>query len=181
MTHAHIISGCKKGDRLAQKNLFEFYSNGLLSVCKRYVQNTHDAEDMLLKGFYKFFSTIDKFEYIDDTRLLAWLRRIMVNECLMFLRSNNKMRFVGETEKANVMLNEDTFGNMNVKAILNVIGTLPDGYRVVFNLFVIEGYTHNEIAQTLGISAGTSKSQLMRAKIHLQRSLKDKGIVYETR
>ena len=181
MNHALAIAGCKKGDKQAQKNLFEFYSKSLLYLCKRYVSNNHDAEDMLLKGFYKFFATIHQFEYIDDISLCAWLKKIMVNECLMFLRRDSKLRFAEDAVNVDVTLNEDVLESMHAKAIISMINTLPDGYRIVFNLFVVEGYTHNEIAQMLGISVGTSKSQLMRSKIYLQKLLKEKGIVYETR
>ena len=178
MDHALIISGCRQGDRQAQKKIFELYAQGLLAVCKRYVPNVHDAEELLLNGFYKFFSSVHTFEFRTEAGLSAWLNKIMVNECLMFLRRGSTMRFSEVETETGLAIAGDVWAGMNARALQDLINTMPDGYRVVFNLFVVEGFTHNEIAHLLGISAGTSKSQLMRAKLYLQRLLEKKGIVY---
>ncbi len=181
MNHALTIAGCKTGNRLAQKQLFELYSKNMMLVCRRYVPNNHDAEELLLTGFLKFFESVGKFVYKNDSSLCAWLKQIMINECLMFLRKQNRIKIVEENQCTDVELDADTLSSINAKHILDVINNLPDGYRIVFNLFVIEGYSHSEIAQMLGISTGTSKSQLMRAKVSLQKLLTDKGMLYETR
>jgi len=179
MDHAIVIAGCKRGDRHAQKKIFDTYSKSLLLLCKRYVQNDHDAEELLLNGFYKFFASIKQFEYVSDTSLSAWLKRIMVNECLMHLRKAKSIRIVEAESSLDVSLDEEAWANIAAKEILGAISTMPDGYRLVFNLFVIEGYMHGEISAMLGITEGASKSQLMRAKIYLQKALIKKGVVYE--
>jgi len=174
-----IIAACKSGNRIAQKKLFETYSKGMLMLCCRYVKDHHVAEEMLLNGFCKFFKTIDRFLYSGNNSISAWLKKIMVNECLMHLRDQKKILFLQEEYAADVMINEEVLEKINASELLNLINNLPDGYRTVFNLHVIEGFSHKEIGQMLQISEGTSKSQLNKAKTFLQKSLMQKGIVYE--
>lgn len=176
-----IFDRCRKGDRIAQKYLFDTYSNGMLLVCKRYVKNSQDAEEVLLNGFYKFFSTISRFQYANADSVGGWLRKIMINECLMFLRQKKNIVFVEERHAENVSLNGEVFEKLNAETIRELIDSLPDGYRIVFTLFVIEGYGHKEIATLLGISEGGSKSQLNRAKGLLQTKLDSKRPAYEQR
>ncbi len=181
MNLAQLIIGCKKGDAQSQKILFECYSKRLLLLCIRYVQNSHDAEELMLNGFLKIFSSIRDFEYIDEIRCIAWLKKVVVNECLMFLRRDKNIKFIDEECLGDMALNEDTIASLNSKDILGLISTLPDGYRIVFNLFVIEGFSHKEIALMLDITESTSKSQLMRARLNLQKSLKRQNLVYATK
>ena len=178
MTQALIIAGCKKGDRQAQKVFFELYSKGMLALCRRYVKEHLDAEEMLLNGFYKFFANIGRFEYTDDGRTLAWLKNIMVNECLMLLRKKKLVTFTTGEHTEDMVLAEDVLGRMNTNDILKLIDTLPVGYRIVFNMYVIEGYDHKEIAAILEISEGTSRSQLSRAKTTLQKLIKESNLAY---
>ncbi|MFI5188626.1 MAG: RNA polymerase sigma factor [Chitinophagales bacterium] len=117
------------------------------------------------------------FEYTDSRSIGAWLKRIMLNECFMFLRKNKDVTFVGEEVATEIVMDEEILAGMNANAVLQLINTLPDGYRVVFNLYFIEGYNHREIAELLKISEGTSKSQLSRAKVFLQKLLHEKQIV----
>lgn len=175
----YLIEACKKGNKPAQKKVFDHYVSGMLAVCKRYVRNDHDAEELLLNGFYKFFANLGGFEYKDERSTAAWLKKIVVNECLMFLRKGDKLTFVAEEFAGEVMLNETVFGGMNVNQLRKLIDTLPDGYRIVFNMYVIEGYDHREIGRALGVSESTSRSQLARAKVMLQKLLKENDIVYE--
>lgn len=179
MNEIGIIADCKKGNSKAQKSLFENYSKGMLLLCKRYVKDNQDAEEILLTGFLKFFSTIGRFEYTGGNCIGGCLKRIMVNECFMFLRKNRHIIFVEEEFAEKTTLDADIFEKMNANAILQLINTLPDGYRIVFNLYVIEGYSHKEIAEILQISEGGSKSQLSRAKAFLQKLIEKKQIVYE--
>lgn len=177
MSEASIIANCKKGDRIAQKTLFDAYAKGMLLLCRRYVRDKEDAEEVLLNGFQKFFATIERFEYSGDNSIGGWLKKIMVNECFMFLRKNRNITFVEEEFAENITLDEEVFEKMNAGIILQLINALPDGYRMVFNLYVIEGYNHREIATLLNISEGGSKSQLNRAKAFLQKRLVNKQIV----
>jgi len=148
-------------------------------LCSRYVKDHHIAEEMLLNGFYKFFKTIDRFLYTDDNSISSWLKKIMVNECLMYLRDDRKIRFVQEEYAEEVGVNDVILEKLNTAVILKLINALPDGYRMVFNLYVVEGYTHKEIAQMLQISEGTSKSQLSKARMFLQKIVPQKKTVYE--
>jgi RNA polymerase sigma factor (sigma-70 family) len=125
----------------------------------------------------KFFSTIERFEYTGGNCIGGCLKRIMINECFMFLRKNRHMIFVDEELAENIILDADIFEKMNANTILQLINTLPDGYRIVFNLHVVEGYNHKEIAEILQISEGGSKSQLSRAKAFLQKVIEKKQIV----
>ncbi len=179
MDEAGIIAACMKGDRKAQKTLFENYSKGMLLLCRRYVKDHRDAEDALLSGFHKFFSAIDRFKYKDEKSIGAWLKKIMINECLLLLRKRKHISFVGEEFAGEVGLNEDIICRINAAAILQLINSVPDGYRIVFNMYVIEGYNHREIAEILEVSEGTSKSQLSKAKIFLQKMLLKEQLVYE--
>lgn len=171
MDEQQLINGCKKGDKLSQKQLFELYSDCMLLLCIRYVRQQQDAEDTMLNGFFKFFNSIDKFIYGGKGSIGAWLKKIMVNECLMFLRSKKEMKIVDDSYPADVPMNEQLLSAMNAEEIYKLVTTLPTGYRTVFNLFVMEGFSHKEIALELGISEGTSKSQLNKARAILQKVL----------
>lgn len=178
MTEQKAIEGCKKQDRISQKYLFDTYSDGMLMVCMRYVKNLPDAEELMLNGFFSFFKAIDRFVYGGPGSIGGWLKKIMVNECLMFLRKKNELKITSEDLAAEVGVDGD-LGNINAREILQLIMTLPAGYRTVFNLFCVEEYTHKEIAKMLGISEGTSKSQLNKARAMLQKMIKEKNMLYE--
>ncbi|MCD6013355.1 MAG: hypothetical protein K0Q79_3217 [Flavipsychrobacter sp.] len=176
MTEQKAIEGCKRQDRISQKYLFDTYSDGMLMVCLRYVKNLPDAEELMLNGFYSFFKSIDRFVYNDKGSIGAWLKKIMVNECLMFLRKKNELRMVDEGHAEEIGVDGD-LSKINAREIFQLVMTLPSGYRTVFNLFCLEEYTHKEIAKMLGITEGTSKSQLNKARLMLQKMLKEKQIV----
>jgi RNA polymerase sigma factor (sigma-70 family) len=171
MTDQKAIEGCKKQDRISQKYLFDKYSDGMLMVCMRYVKQLQDAEEIMLNGFFNFYKSIDRFMYNGDRSIAAWLKKIMVNECLMFLRKKGALKITEEKEGMAVSVEDGTMGQMNANEMFKLIMTLPDGYRTVFNLFVVEGYGHKEIADVLGITEGTSKSQLAKARTMLQKML----------
>lgn len=162
-----IVQGCKQQDRKAQKALYDRYSPVMYGVCLRYMKNQADAEDMLIEGLFKAISKIDQFN--EEGSFEGWVRRIVVNECLMALRKNNVLKFAEEiqpnldhTEELSV---ED---NLIAEDLLKLLDHLPNGYRTVFNLYVLEGYKHREIAEELGISINTSKSQLILARKRLE-------------
>lgn len=173
MTEQKAIEGCKKQDRISQKYLFDAYSDAMLMVCMRYVKNLPDAEELMLNGFYNFFKTIDRFAYGGQGAIGAWLKKIMVNECLMFLRKKDRLILTDEEAAAEVTADGWRIEDMNASEIFKLLMTLPAGYRTVFNLFAIEGYSHREIAGMLGITEGTSKSQLNKAKAMMQKLVKE--------
>lgn len=172
----HIIKGCKKGDRKAQNQLYQTYKNMLFGVCLRYGANFQEAEDLLQEGFVKIYS--DLYQYRPTGALGAWMRKVMVNVCLMHLRkrktffSNIEIEQIAETYESN----DDNFENYRAEALIQMIQKLPEGYRAVFNLYVIDGYNHKEIGEILNISEGTSRSQFSRAKA-LLRNMLEKQLV----
>lgn len=167
------IQGCKRRDRLVQKQLYEKYSARFFGVCKRYLKNIELAEDVLVKGFLKIFDHIDSFE--GKGNFEGWMQRIMVNECLMELRKKQDFTIYLETSNIQPQRDATVLENLYEQDILKLLDFLPTGCRTVFNLYVIEGFKHNEIAEQLGISEGTSKSQLNLAKEKLKVLLNEYG------
>ena len=181
MDISELIKEAKQGSAAAEKCLFDQMADKLLMICRRYVKNPEDAEEIMLDGFYKFFKNLSSFTYQGDAALFAWLKKIMINECLMFLRKKNVFKIVSDSAAEDISLEEEALNNLSAAEIFNLIIQLPVGYRTVFNLYVIEGMEHKEIAALLGISDGTSKSQLSKAKVLLQKMLLKKGIEYVKR
>lgn len=171
MNGQKAIEGCKRQDRISQKYIFDTWSDGMLMLCLRYVKNLHDAEEIMLNGFYNFFKHIDRFIYSGDGSIHAWLKKIMVNECLMFLRRKGELKIVEEKYAIEAANDDSMIDKMGAEEILKLIMEMPAGYSTVFNLFVIEGYSHKEISAMLRITEGTSKSQLSKAKLMLQKKL----------
>ncbi|MDD2636778.1 MAG: sigma-70 family RNA polymerase sigma factor [Bacteroidales bacterium] len=167
-----IIAGCKKNKHKFQMALFEKYAPMLRAVCLRYATNTADADDLLQEGFIKILENISK--YIEKGSFTAWMKRIMVNNAINYYRKQSKYRFdeindnihfLDDGEQSDNKI-ETKILNANIKPeqIIDIFRELPNGYRMVLNLYVIDGYSHNEIAEQLGISVSTSKSQLSRAR-----------------
>jgi len=178
MNIAELINDSRDGRNSAQKCLFDLFADKMLVVCSRYVKSREDAEEVMLDGFYKFFKTISSFSYQGEAALYNWIKRIMINECLMFLRKKNVFTIVAETNANEMPFNQDALDNLTAEEILALIHQLPVGYRTVFNLNMIEGMTHDEIGGLLGISSGTSKSQLSKARNLLQKLIAQQGIEY---
>lgn len=169
MQESELIKLCQKGDRKAQKCLYDRYVKKLLGICKRYLSEIQDAEDALMNAFLKIFGNIKNLQ--KDCCLESWLKRITINECLSILRKK-RIFFVDAQEQNDLMSYwENGEDLLQTEDLLICLHKLPDGYRTVFNLYAIEGYSHEEIAQMLGISEGTSKSQLSRARNLLQKYL----------
>ena len=166
MSEKELIQACRANNRKAQKALYDRYAPVMLAICRRYVGVLEDAEDVMVEGFFKVFSKIDSYKGVGSFE--GWIKRIMVNESLMFLRKNNPLKF---SEELNDRIpGEEIPGiesRMTAEQIIALLDELPPGYRTVFNLFVIEGYKHREIAAELGISINTSKSQLILAKARM--------------
>jgi len=180
LTEAEIINGCKAGKRELQKALYERFSGKMFAVCLRYAKKREEAEDYLQEGFIKVFRNMN--QYSGAGSFEGWIRRIMVNTALEHLRKK-KMDFgtfdIERVEDNHADDNSAT-SRIEVKDLLAVIQQLPTGYQTIFNLYAIEGYQHNEIAVMLGISEGTSKSQLARARALLQEKLKDYSLSIKT-
>jgi RNA polymerase sigma-70 factor (ECF subfamily) len=166
-----LIKECKQGSAAAQKCLFDHFAESMMMVCCRYVKNEQDAEEVLLNGFHKFFLNIGMFQYRNDPSLFVWIKKIMINESLMFLRKRNAFLLTVETSHDNIAWNDDMLGRLNAEDIFKMITRLPTGYRTVFNLYAVEGMNHQEIAELLKITEGTSKSQLFKARQLLQKML----------
>jgi len=164
-----LILACKEGDRSAQNCLYKKFGGKMLANCKRYLKDQMEAEDALMEGFLKVFLRINEFK--NEGSIEGWIRRIMVNECLMNLRKR-KIAFPMEEEALLVPEPASALDQLTSLEIQEHILRLPDGFRTVFNLYAIEGYSHAEIAEQLGISEGTSKSQLSRARVLLQQKIK---------
>ena len=169
-----FIERCIKGDSKNQKQLFEQLYAPMFRVCLRYINHKEDAEDCLMKGFLKVFQNIHRFRYDGEGSLQSWIRKIMVNECLMFLRKKSSLLFYPEEEIMPSSLPADVLLKIEAEALYSLILQLPVGYRTVFNLFAVEGCTHKEIADLLGITESTSKSQFSKARAKLKQLLEQK-------
>lgn len=178
MNLQQLIREAKQGSSAAEKCLFDEFGGKMLALCCRYVKSPEDAEEIMLDGFCKFLKGLHAFQYQSDAALYMWLKKMMVNECLMFLRRKNNFNMVRETDAEEIPLQEEALNNLSAAEIFSMIVQLPVGYRTVFNLHIMEGMEHKEIAETLGITEGTSKSQLSRAKSLLQKLLTQKGVSY---
>ncbi len=169
-SESQLITALKRSDNRAHKVVYERYSGKMMAVCVRYIANRSDAEETMIDGFMRAFERIGQFR--EEGSFEGWLRRIMVTESLMFLRRTKAWRH--EIALDEIVTEPDyewAQNSLEADDLLRLVGQLPDGYRTVFNLYAIEGYTHQEIASELGISEGTSKSQLSRARLWLQTSL----------
>jgi RNA polymerase sigma-70 factor (ECF subfamily) len=165
-----LIQGCARGDRASQKALYEHYCRKMMVVCQRYSRSTQEAEDTLQEGFIKIFKSIGEFRA--ESKLETWITRIMINTALNSQRQKlYLMPMVDVTEISLPEREEISLSGFHLDELINMVQTLPDGCRVVFNLFAIEGYGHQEIAKMLEISEGTSKSQYNRAKGLLRAKL----------
>lgn len=156
------------GDRMAQHRFYDALAPQMLSICCRYINNRQDAESVMIDGFFKVFTTIDQLQKIESIE--AWTRRIMVRESLQFLRKQKEISFLGE-ETINPIYQEeieDEVSNLTQEELLTLICELPTKARTVFNLFILDEYSHKEIAKELGISEATSKSHLKWARKGLQ-------------
>ena len=164
MDHQRLIRDCLKGKLKAQRELYELFAKNMLGICYRYTRSTRDAEDVLQEGFVKVFLNLD--QYKQEGELGAWVRRIMVNTALNFLKRNRKYQqemYFAE-EYMHPVADEDPAIRLQAKELADLIRQLPHGYQVIFNLHAIEGYSHVEIGELLGISDGTSRSQYSRAR-----------------
>lgn len=174
-----VFEKARDGDRKAVRQLYDRYSSFLAATCARFLPDKGDQKDVLQEGFVRIFSSLDKFDYRGEGSLKAWMRQIVVNECLKALRKRKRsVPIVFEDElRDDVEIDEDTgppeVEKVPAAAIHEMIKELPEGYRAVFNLYVLEEKNHKEIAELLGITESTSASQLYRARMMLAKKIKD--------
>ena len=175
MNDSDLVEKCIDENQKAQRELFEKFAPKMLSVCMRYAKNTQQAEDVLQDGFIKVFSKINMFK---GGSLEGWIRRIMVNTSLDQIRRDKKFKDDVALESVDYKTDQNGFILENLQAddLLKLINAMPAGYKTVFNMFAIEGYSHKEISKELEISENTSKSQYSRAKAYLQSKMKEIGI-----
>lgn len=169
---------CKKANQKAQKTLFEKLYASMYRVCLRYVGRQLEAEDCVMRGFMKAFQKLESFEWQHENSLFGWVRRIMVNEALMEIRRNNPLLIVQSEDLPEEAVEETSIDQLSAEELFKLITQLPAGYRTVFNLFVVEGFTHQEIAQMLNISESTSKTQLLKARTRLKMMVEKMNDVY---
>jgi RNA polymerase sigma-70 factor (ECF subfamily) len=173
LTDSDLIQGSIEGDRQIQKTLYSRFAPKMYSVCLRYSGNAEDAQDLLQEGFIKVFKNLNKFR--GDGSFEGWIRRIFVNTSIEHFRKKVNLYTVSETQEVTI---EDkglnVLDNLAEKDLMTMIQELSPGYRAVFNMHVIEGYSHKEIADILSINEGTSKSQLARAKVVLRKMVENR-------
>ncbi len=173
-----LVKACQKADPKAQKRVYEKYAPKMLAICNRYLADEMEAEDAMIEGFMKVFDKINTFKL--EGSFEGWIKRIMVNEALMTLRSKKKEGFSVDYEQISYEQEpQTTQTQLEVDELMSIIGHLPTGYRTVFNLYALEGYSHADIAKELNISEGTSKSQLSRARVILQQMVQKTEIKNE--
>jgi len=167
-----LIESCRRNNPAAQKALYERMAPKMLTVCRRYVRDKMEAEDILVVSFTKVFEKFSQFK--GDGSFEGWVRRIVVNESLTYLRKNKTMYLETDLETADresdLHIQES---DLEAEDLMKLIHELPAGYRMVFNLYAIDGFSHKEIAEQIGITESTSKSQLSRARMHLQQRLQN--------
>ena len=167
-----LIEKCLERNALAQKQLYDMYSKRLYGICLRYCHSEEEAQDILQDSFVKIFTKLDTFQYSGSFE--GWLRRIVTNTAIEYYRKKIELVNVEEIN-ASPYLSAEEEHSLEVEDLLKMIQEMPDGYRVIFNMYAIEGYSHAEISQKMGISEGTSKSQLSRARIFLQKKMEQKN------
>ncbi|REG88833.1 RNA polymerase sigma factor [Winogradskyella sediminis] len=164
-----LIQRAAKQNRDAQHVLYELHAPKMLSICRYYIKDVHQAEEVMLNGFFKVFKYLNSFK--NEGSFEGWIRRIMVREAISFLRKHKNIEFAGDENYLDGDSSNNIDSNIQVAEIQQLIDSLPEGYRMVFVMYAIEGYKHHEIAELLKISQGTSKSQLFKARQMLQKKL----------
>lgn len=172
-TGIQLLNACKNGDRSAQKRLFDMLAPKMYSVCLRYMGDRESAEDILQEGFITLFTRLDSFS--ERGSFEGWARKIFVNTALMHLRRTDALKLSDDIEVARG-LDSDTVTpvqDLGYKELMKMVAALPAGFRTVFNMYVIEGWSHKDISEALGISEATSRSKLQRARLKLQEMIKN--------
>ena len=173
MNTAFLIEQCLKGSRKHQRLLFDSYYKMAYNKAYRYLNNVHDTEDAVITAFNNVFSNLSRFESKDERSLTNWILTITINAAIKMLKLKKRVSFVSENIESIQEDTDDSYETKNqIKRLQEVLKTMPDGYRVVFIMHVLEGYRHHEIAQFLNIGVNTSKSQLSKAKTYIRNQIK---------
>ncbi len=169
MNEKQLIESCRKGDRIGQKELYNRFARKMMGVCYRYVNDKETASDLLQDGFVKVFSSLDS--YSGTGSFEGWIRKIFVNTALEFLRKTDVLRDATDLDNTAELVQPDSsvISSMTADELMQLVHELPPGFRTVFNLFAIEGYSHKEIAELMNITESTSRSQFTRARQMLQK------------
>ncbi len=170
-----IIEGCSNGDRKAQRLLYDTYSKKFFAICLRYIKDRDLAEDVLVESFMKIFEKINQFE--SKGSFEGWMKRVVVTHALLTLRNNRNM-IMEVNQESEIISNQPSYeiNHLEVEELMDLVSSLPTGYRTVFNLYAIEGYSHAEIGELLGISESTSKSQLNRSRNLLKQKIAEQEL-----
>ncbi|HAV25209.1 MAG TPA: RNA polymerase [Bacteroidetes bacterium] len=167
-----LIKACSNGDSKAFRKIYEIHSGTMYSICLRYMNNEDEAKDALQEGFIKVFKNISKFKFTGSFE--GWMKRIFVNSSIELIRKRKMHLDVSELNSNELPLTAKIeTGSMDAEKMMTLVQQLPEGYRTVFNLFIVDGYSHKEISDYLEISESTSKTQLFKARKQLQEWLKD--------
>jgi RNA polymerase sigma factor (sigma-70 family) len=167
----NIINGCLKGDRKSQEQMYKMFSSRMFGLCLQYADNQDDAADILQEGFIKVFRKLE--QYGGKGSFEGWIRRIMINTALERYRSQVRLYpITDQTMKKDDLVQDEVFEKLSAADLIRMVQELPPRYRMVFNLFAIEGYSHKEIGEMMGITVGTSKSNLSRARDILQQKVR---------
>lgn len=171
-----LVKGCVKGDRTSQKALYDLFARRMFAICLRYSRSREEAEDILQEGFIKVYGAIDKFRH--DSALATWMTRIMVNTAI---NAHRRKLYLFPMVEVSPQIEDPrvNWSNLHFEQLMEIVQSLPEGCRIIFNLFAVEGYGHKEIAEMLNISEGTSKSQYARARALLQERLLKEPFAYE--
>lgn len=163
-----VIKHCKTGNQIAQRILFDTYYQRMYHLSMRIIFNHHDVEDVLITAFSKVFNKIEEFEYRSADSLIKWIKTIVINESIRHTNAKSQISYKNDFPEyeTNTKPNFDLSG-IDAEQIYSIIESMPNGYRIVFNLFAIEGYSHKEISEMMNISENTSKSQLRKARIYI--------------
>ncbi|MFD2516476.1 RNA polymerase sigma factor [Salinimicrobium flavum] len=176
---SQLIKSAAKNNREAQRRLYERHSGKMLSICRQYVKDLQYAEEVMLTGFFKVFTHLQDFK--GEGSFEGWMRKIMIREAISFLRTQKKVEFCDENIEENGGSTDPVTSEFSAAHIQEMIDNLPEGYKMVFLLYAVEGYKHSEIAKMLKISEGTSKSQLFKARKMLKEKLElEKNTAYDT-
>ena len=173
---AELIAQCLKNDALAQKHMYEWLAPRMHALCLRYIADREAARDVLHDGFITLFSKLDTYK--GEGSFECWARRIFITASLMYLRKNDILKHADQLEEAGERVPYDSgiVEQMDARTLMDLVQEMPAGFRTVFNMYAVEGYSHQEIAKELGITEGGSRSQLSRAKIWLKEKLKEYNI-----
>lgn len=176
LSEIEMARGCKNREARMQKYVFEKFYGLMMGICLRYTSSREEARDVLQEGFVKIFEKVDQYD--ESYSFVGWMKRVVVNNAIDNYRRAAKMPMNDdESHLMNESVDADVFSGMGYEEIIKLIQRLPTGYRTVFNLYVIEGFTHKEIGDQLGIAEGTSKSQLNKAKLMLRKKIEELNMI----